>query len=105
MKIGAYGGSITLTEQFIQYIGKNVIIMNQDIIGNLTTIVKILIMTIAPFIAVYIGTDEQTVIAFLTAILTFILAVIDAKYPNTFMNSNPETVEEEPLVLNDEYEQ
>lgn len=75
----------------------------QDIIGNLTTIIKILIMTIAPAIAVYIGTDEQTVIAFLTAVLTFILAVYDARYPNTLQvfgntNNNIETG-----ILNDEY--
>ena len=72
-------------------------------IGNLTTIIKILIMTLAPSIAVYIGTDEQTVIAFLTACLTFILAVFDAKYPNTIFNKPTETIEES-IVLNDEYE-
>ena len=74
--------------------------MNKKIIGNLTTIIKIAIMTVAPAIAVYIGTDEQTVIAFLTAILTFCLAVIDAKYPNTF-NKNPVATESD--ILNDEY--
>jgi hypothetical protein len=82
--------------------------MSKEIIGNLTTIIKILIMTVAPFIAVYIGTDEQTVIAFLTAILTFGLAVIDAKYPNTFGSTEPEQKEEifdnDAPVLNDEYE-
>ena len=41
-------------------------------------------MTVAPAIAVYLGTSEQTVTAFLTAVLTFALAVLDAKYPNTF---------------------
>ena len=74
--------------------------MDPKIIGNLTTIIKILIMTVAPAIAVYIGTDEQTVIAFLTAVLTFALAVIDAKYPNQF--GKHETLEESE-VLNDEY--
>ena len=77
--------------------------MNPDIIGNITTIIKILIMTVAPAIAVYLGTSEQTVIAFLTAVLTFALAVIDAKYPNTF-SSNPASIETEETVLNDEYE-
>lgn len=57
-------------------------------------------MTIAPAIAVYIGTDEQTVAAFLTAILTFVLAIIDAKYPNNF---NDKPVAEESEILNDEY--
>jgi Mg2+/Co2+ transporter CorB len=77
--------------------------MDPEIIGNLTTIIKILIMTIAPAIAVYIGTDSQTVIAFLTAVLTFVLAVIDAKYPNTLKVFEPETIEHSES-LNDEYE-
>jgi hypothetical protein len=75
--------------------------MNPDIIGNLTTIIKIIIMTIAPAIAVYIGTDEQTVAAFLTAILTFALAIIDARYPNNFGDNKPVAAESE--ILNDEY--
>lgn len=77
--------------------------MDPEIIGNLTTIIKILIMTIAPAIAVYIGTDSQTVIAFLTAVLTFVLAVIDAKYPNQFKVFDTETIEHSE-ALNDEYE-
>lgn len=77
--------------------------MNKDIIGNITTIIKILIMTVAPAIAVYIGTDEQTVIAFLTAILTFALAVIDAKYPNNINAFQSETADNNE-ALNDEYE-
>ena len=78
--------------------------MNPDIIGNITTIIKILIMTIAPAIAVYIGTDEQTVIAFLTAVLTFILAVIDARYPNTLKVFDNQTIAEHSESLNDEYD-
>jgi uncharacterized membrane protein YqaE (UPF0057 family) len=77
--------------------------MDKDIIGNITTIIKILIMTVAPFIAVYIGTDEQTVIAFLTAVLTFILAIYDAKYPNTIGAFQSETADNNE-ALNDEYE-
>lgn len=60
-------------------------------------------MTVAPAIAVYIGTDEQTVIAFLTAILTFALAVIDAKYPNNINAFQSETADNNE-ALNDEYE-
>ena len=75
-----------------------------DTIGNLTTIIKILIMTVAPAIAVYIGTSEQTVIAFLTAILTFILAVIDARYPNTLaVFDNKPNLSDDEDVLNLEY--
>ena len=78
--------------------------MNPDIIGKITTIIKILIMTIAPTIAVYIGTDEQTVATFLTAILTFILAVIDARYPNTLKVFDNQTIAEHSESLNDEYD-
>ncbi len=77
--------------------------MSKEIIGNITTIIKILIMTVAPFIAVYIGTDEQTVIAFLTAVLTFVLAIYDAKYPNTIGVFQSETAANNE-ALNDEYE-
>ena len=75
--------------------------MNPEIIGNITTIIKICIMTIAPAIAVYLGTSQETVVAFLTAVLTFVLAVYDAKYPNTF-NKSP-VAEQGDGVLNDEY--
>jgi len=78
--------------------------MNPDIIGNITTIIKIVIMTIAPAIAVYIGTDEQTIITFLTACLTFILAVLDAKYPNTLNVFTTNETAEHSESLNDEYD-
>ena len=79
--------------------------MDKDIIGNLTTIIKILIMTFGPALAVYIGVKPDTVIAFLTACLTFGLAVLDAKYPNTLFNNNTAPIElgSDDGVLNDEY--
>lgn len=77
--------------------------MDPDVIGNITTIVKILIMTVAPAIAVYLGTDEQVVITFLTAVLTFLLAVLDARYPNNLNVFNEETITHNE-ALNDEYE-
>ena len=79
--------------------------MDKDIIGNLTTIIKILIMTFGPAIAVYIGVKPDTVITFLTACLTFGLAVLDAKYPNTLFNNNAAPIElgNDDGVLNDEY--
>ena len=78
--------------------------MNPDIIGNITTIIKICIMTVAPAIAVYFGTDEQVVITFLTAILTFVLALVDAKYPNTLNVFNTTETAEHSEALNDEYD-
>ena len=79
--------------------------MDKDIIGNLTTIIKILIMTVAPAIAVYIGTDEQSVIAFLTAILTFGLAIYDARYPNTMkvFDNQKDIPCDDDEILNPEY--
>ena len=79
-------------------------IMNPDIIGNITTIIKIIIMTIAPAIAVYIGVTPDVVITFLTAVLTFILALYDAKYPNTLKAFNNQEVAEHSQGLNDEYD-
>ena len=60
-------------------------------------------MTVAPAIAVYLGTDEQVVITFLTAVLTFVLALVDARYPNTLNVFTTETVEHSE-ALNDEYD-
>ena len=78
--------------------------MNPDIIGNITTIIKIIIMTIAPAIAVYIGVTPDVVITFLTAVLTFILAIYDAKYPNTMKVFDNQEIIEHNQGLNDEYE-
>lgn len=63
-------------------------------------------MTVAPYIAIQLGTDDGTVIAFLTAVLTFILAIYDARYPNTMsiFGNKPHPTLEESEILNDEYE-
>ena len=75
--------------------------MNKEILGNLTTIIKILIMTLGPSIAVYLNVKPDAVITFLTACLAFGLAVLDAKYPNTlFVN---QTIDNDDGILNDEY--
>lgn len=66
--------------------GEQIKMDKNEFIGNLTTILKILIMTIAPTVAVYIGVDQQTLLTFLTACITFIIAIIDAKYPNTILD-------------------
>ena len=56
---------------------------NEDFIGNLSTVVKILICIIAPSVAIWLGTDENTAIALLTAVVGLLFSLIDAKYPNT----------------------
>ena len=75
--------------------------MNKEILGNLTTIIKILIMTLGPSIAVYLNVKPDAVITFLTACLAFGLAVLDAKYPNTLFSN--QTIENDDGILNDEY--
>lgn len=75
--------------------------MNKEILGNLTTIIKILIMTLGPSLAVYLNVKPDAVITFLTACLAFGLAVLDAKYPNTLFSN--QTIENDDGILNDEY--
>ena len=58
-----------------------------EVIGNLTSIFKILICIIAPMVAVYLGTDENTAVALLTACAGLLFGLVDAKFPNTIFNS------------------
>lgn len=50
--------------------------------GNLTTIIKFIVMTIAPAVGMSEALSSQ-LIPVLTAIIGFLLAYFDAKYPNT----------------------
>ena len=61
-----------------------------EVIGNLTSIAKILICIIAPMVAVYLGTDENTVVALLSAVVGLLFGLVDAKYPNTIFCSDEE---------------
>ncbi len=59
---------------------------NKDsVIANISTILKIFILILAPAVAVYLGTDDDTAVALLTAVFGLILGIIDAKYPNTII--------------------
>ena len=59
--------------------------MDKDIvIGNASSICKILICIFAPMIAVYLGTDENTAEALLVAVIGLLFGLVDAKFPNTF---------------------
>ena len=54
-----------------------------NLTGNITTIIKFLIMTVAPAI----GVDEATgnaLVSVVVALIGFILAYFDAEKPNTF---------------------
>ena len=83
-------------------------------IGNLSTIIKIISMTLAGWIISAIasqgynlGVDATTLASVIGAVIGLILAYIDAKYPNTFkFLGNNNTTTTEPViedVLNDEY--
>ena len=86
--------------------------MNTETIGNLTTIIKTISVMFAGYALAYfvsIGlnlpiTQEQLSEVIMTVIF-FLIAYIDAKYPNTFKflgNDKPVTNYEE-TVMNDEY--
>lgn len=56
----------------------------EETIGNLTTIIKVLIITFAPLTLTYINIDQLTIL--IIAILGLIFSLIDAKYKNTIIN-------------------
>lgn len=86
--------------------------MNEELIGNLSTILKFCCMTIAGYLIGVLaahGLDlpiDQTALAeIISTLILFCFAYIDAKYPNTFKflgNAKPVTNYEE-TVMNDEY--
>lgn len=79
--------------------------------GNISTIVKMILLTVLPYIIADTQTQDQ-VISIILAIVGLIIAYVDAKYPNTlaFLDNAP-TLEEpaqvgeirQPIILNEEY--
>lgn len=65
-----------------------------ELFGNITTIIKFVVMTIAPYLALTADMQNQ-LIAILVAVIGFILAYFDAKHPNTILNNtiNNDSVE------------
>lgn len=57
-----------------------------ELFGNITTIIKFVVMTIAPYLALTADMQNQ-LIAILVAVIGFILAYFDAKHPNTILNN------------------
>lgn len=57
-----------------------------ELFGNLTTIIKFVVMTIAPYLALTADMQNQ-LIAILVAVIGFILAYFDAKHPNTILDN------------------
>ena len=81
--------------------------------GNISTLVKMILLTILPYIIADVQT-QNNIISIILAIVGFIIAYIDAKYPNTLsFLDNTEPIEEEepsqvgeirqPIILNEEY--
>lgn len=66
--------------------------MNNELLGNITTIIKFIVMTIAPYLALTADMQNQ-LIAVLVAIIGFVLAYLDAKHPNTIIDNTTNNVE------------
>lgn len=58
--------------------------MTDNLLGNVTTIINWLVLIILPYVSVYGITDSQLT-ALLTAIIGITFAIINSKYPNTFV--------------------
>lgn len=70
--------------------------MNEELIGNLSTLIKILILTFVPA-AFLEQVDANTLSVAITVIVMFVFSIIDAKYANTFAilkENNDEVIEE-----------
>lgn len=64
-----------------------------NVYGNLSTLLKFVVLIVAPYVAVY-GVDGSTLYSVLSALLGLVLAVVDAWYPNTLrVFGNAEAVE------------
>ena len=59
-----------------------------EVIGNLTTVAKILICMIAPIIAVKYGIDGNLTEELLVAVVGLLFGLIDAKFPNTIFRED-----------------
>ena len=79
--------------------------------GNISTIVKMILLTVLPYIIADTQTQDQ-VISIILAIVGLIIAYVDAKYPNTLaFLDNEATIDEpaqvgeirQPIILNEEY--
>ena len=81
--------------------------------GNISTIVKMILLTVLPYIVADVQTQNQLT-SIILAIVGFLIAYIDAKYPNSlsFLDNDdiiPQTEEapvgeiRQPIILNEEY--
>ena len=71
--------------------------MNEEFVGNVSTIVKVLVLTFVPA-AFLEQVDANALSVVLTGIIMFVFSIIDAKYANTFKilgKNNTELTEED----------
>lgn len=68
--------------------------MNEEFVGNLSTIIKVLVLTFVPA-AFLEQVDANTLSVALTVIVMFVFSIIDAKYANTFaiLKNNAQEIE------------
>lgn len=68
--------------------------MNEEFVGNLSTIIKVLVLTFVPA-AFLEQVDANTLSVALTVIIMFVFSIIDAKYSNTFaiLKNNAQEIE------------
>lgn len=83
---------------YIYQIGAKLKMNRNAFIGNITTIIKIIVCILAPSVAVWLGTDENTAIALMIAIVGAGFSLVDAKFQNTFFSDSSDDV---GVVLND----
>lgn len=57
--------------------------INENYVGNISTIIKVLILTFVPA-AFLEHVDANTLSIVLTGIIMFVFSIIDAKYSNNF---------------------
>ena len=68
--------------------------MNEEFVGNLSTIIKVLVLTFVPA-AFLEQVDANTLSVALTIIIMFVFSIVDAKYSNTFaiLKNNAQEIE------------
>lgn len=78
--------------------------MNEEFVGNVSTIVKVLVLTFVP--AAFLDqVDANALSVVLTGIIMFIFSIIDAKYSNTFKilgNEETKPIEENSEEISEE---
>lgn len=79
-------------------------INNSTTIATWTGIIVLIIEVICKHFGITI--PHETVVMFVTGVITFIIAIISSRNPNTFacLGNAPAPINSEEPVLNDEYE-